>query len=76
MVVRRPRSCTQQWNVGQHDSRQATHMEYEMHGWDVQRMLVDTPRSLMMMIMSLSKFLPQTPSFSHGHCLIGKVLFV
>ena len=31
-------------------------MEDEMHGWDVQRMLVDTPCSLMMMIMSLSKW--------------------
>lgn len=30
--------------VGRHDSRQATHMEDEMHGWDVQRMLVATRR--------------------------------
>jgi hypothetical protein len=37
-------------------------MEDKMHGWDVQRMLVDT-RCLRIMIMSLSKSSPQTPTF-------------
>ena len=52
--------------VGRHDSRQATHMEDEMHGWDVQRMLVDT-RFPRLKIISLSKCLPQIPTFGGLH---------
>ena len=37
-----------------------------MHGWDVQRMLVDTPCSRMIMIMSLSKVLAANSALFAG----------